>query len=192
MVWECDRCGQVHTRNPTECRSCGHRLLASVSDAELQSRSEGRDDPEPLELGSRSPGSPPEDDLYSGPDTAPDGSLIRPGDSDERTEREVGLLNRFGWRLSSRLEVYSARPTALLVDAIRMLVVAAILLAVWFVGDSVPLSQFRTTTGLSRAAPRRPTSRRGVAESGRCRSAPAAGRYRPRRPRRGPSAGDRW
>jgi hypothetical protein len=108
-------------------------VLAPVSDAELRSRSEGRDSPESIDVDSRSPGTPPDEDLYSGPDTAPDGSLIAPEDSAERADEDPGALDRLGWRLSSRLEVYSARPTALLVDAIRVLVLATVLLAVWFV-----------------------------------------------------------
>lgn len=133
MAWECDRCGQVHTQNPAECRSCGHRVLAPVSDAELRSRSEERDSPEPLEMDTRSLGAPSDEDLPSGPDTAPDGSLIASDDSAERTTEEPGASDRFGWRLSSRLEVYSTRPTAIIIDTIRVLVLAAILLAVWFV-----------------------------------------------------------
>jgi hypothetical protein len=61
--------------------------------------------------------------------------LIGHEDGGDGTDEEPGSLNRFGWRLSSRLEVYSTRPTALLVDAIRMLVFVAVLAAVWFVAS---------------------------------------------------------
>lgn len=36
--WKCDQCGNVHRRNPKQCRSCGHTVLSPVSDEEPDDR----------------------------------------------------------------------------------------------------------------------------------------------------------
>jgi predicted ATP-dependent serine protease len=92
--WKCNRCGQLHTQNPGECRSCGHRILSPASNGELQRASEGVDTPDPIEV-EHTVGSLEEDTFESSPDVAVDGSIERESTQQESGERNQGLISRF-------------------------------------------------------------------------------------------------
>jgi predicted nucleic acid-binding Zn-ribbon protein len=76
MPWACDRCGTLHTQNPDECRSCGHRIFEPVTATEASGRSEGIDEPDAMEIdGDRVMGAAGEPEYDSSPDVAVDGSV---------------------------------------------------------------------------------------------------------------------
>lgn len=49
MNWRCKHCGRIHTQNPKQCRQCGHKILRTVSDAELEHEGTGAPTPEPMD-----------------------------------------------------------------------------------------------------------------------------------------------
>lgn len=76
MAWECDRCGTIHTQNPSECRSCGHNIFQPVSDAELQRQSTSHTSPTASAVSAgQVTGTAQEPDYDSSPDVAVDGSV---------------------------------------------------------------------------------------------------------------------
>ena len=76
MAWECDRCGTVHTQNPSECRGCGHNIFQPVSDAELQRQSTSHTSPTASAVSAgQVTGTAQEPDYGASPDVGIDGSL---------------------------------------------------------------------------------------------------------------------
>lgn len=74
-------------------------------------------------------GTPPEEDLDSGPDMAPDGSLI--GETDTSSlDSEPG--SGTSSRLPSRVVQYTEAPTLLLFDPLKLAIVVGIAVGVWY------------------------------------------------------------
>lgn len=88
--WACNRCDQLHTQNPHECRNCGHGIFRPVSEEELQEASTGGDQPEAYEP-ELTVGSPQETEYARSPDVNPDGSVATP---DSQSRNDMGLIAR--------------------------------------------------------------------------------------------------
>jgi predicted nucleic acid-binding Zn-ribbon protein len=87
--WECARCGQVHTQNPSSCRNCGHVIFNTLTEAELERQSTGVSSPKPMELtDDQVMGTAPKRTGSPSPDVAPDGSIVHEDTSPESTDEE--------------------------------------------------------------------------------------------------------
>lgn len=76
MAWACDRCGTLHTQNPSECRNCGHQIFEPIGDTELRRHSESTTQPEAIDDSAvKTMGTSVEPDYDSSPDVAVDGSI---------------------------------------------------------------------------------------------------------------------
>lgn len=75
-AWSCELCDSVHTKNPNNCRKCGHHVFRPVYTDELRERSEGNPNIDPIEL-DYTVGSPRDYDIESSPDLNLDGSIKR-------------------------------------------------------------------------------------------------------------------
>jgi len=118
--WICDRCERVHTGNPTECRSCGHHVLRPASGEELQKRASGTSAPEPIDLDSRpSYGGTPEEELHSGPDLNPDGSIKNGTETPNITSDEIEV---------DRAQTWSLRRVLLVAGIVALLVLGGVFL----------------------------------------------------------------
>lgn len=77
-------------------------------------------------------GAPPEDDLDSGPDMAPDGSLIGGTDTSVLdSERERNRPTASGL-IPSRFTHYAEAPLLLLIDLVKLAVAISIAVGVWY------------------------------------------------------------
>lgn len=94
MAWKCDRCGTLHTQNPTECRECGHQIFSPVSNRSLRERTSKHTAPKGIEpQRDQIIGTTPDDDYDRGPDVAKDGTLItdaEPGPTEKQTRSRFG------------------------------------------------------------------------------------------------------
>lgn len=97
-AWKCARCGTGHSQNPAECRSCGHGIFEPITESELAEMSNGVDSPDSMDLSGRAAPASKEPSVESGPDVAPDGSLVR-DEKQDTNEEEPSLLARVRSRL---------------------------------------------------------------------------------------------
>lgn len=94
-AWACERCDELHTQNPSECRNCGHGVFRPISESELRQRSSPSDGPDSF-TPEHTVGSLPEEEVEKSPDVNPDGSIKRPDDADGEQDDagDAGLLAR--------------------------------------------------------------------------------------------------
>ena len=91
--WECSRCGQIHTQNPSKCRGCGHNILTPVSGEKLKQNSEGVNTPDSAEV-SHTVGSPQKESFDTSPDVAKDGSIQQRETQVQEETKQQGLIER--------------------------------------------------------------------------------------------------
>lgn len=92
------------------------------------------DTPEPLPFTDiPTYGTPPEENLDSGPDTAPDGRLVGQTDTSSLDPEPGGGVSRMPSVVPSRVSQYRDAPALLLFDLPKLATVVGVAVGVWFV-----------------------------------------------------------
>lgn len=91
-AWACDRCNEIHTQNPDQCRNCGYDIFRPISEAELRERTTGGEQPESVSV--ETVGSAGNPDFRGSPDVNPDGSIKQSGPEQNGEDRNQGLFQR--------------------------------------------------------------------------------------------------
>ena len=82
MAWECERCRTIHTQNPSECRSCGHKIFSPINDRELERRTDSNTSVESSDISEgQTMGTSKDPNFEKSPDVAKDGSVKAGGTS---------------------------------------------------------------------------------------------------------------
>lgn len=94
--WGCAQCGELHNYNPTACRNCSASIFEPISESVVEAESYERSgtqamDPDQITV----MGTTPDPEFASGPDIAPDGSLITESEDQEKPIHASNSYRRY-------------------------------------------------------------------------------------------------